>query len=77
MRDIKPRPASAQRQLFFGTGEKSPVLVTTKPGEDGGWVALRLQNLTARKAGHADRDLHRQPGSGTQRRSDRASRRGD
>ena len=24
----------------------APVLVTTKPGEDKGWVALRLQNLT-------------------------------
>ena len=48
MRDIKP--TGKLSDSFFGTDEKSPVLVTVKPGEDGGWVALRLQNLSAKPA---------------------------
>jgi len=48
MRDIKP--TGKLSDSFFGTDDKSPVLVTVKPGEDSGWVALRLQNLSAKPA---------------------------
>jgi len=48
MRDI--RPTGKLTDSFFGTDETSPVLVSVKPGEDGGWVALRLQNLSAKPA---------------------------
>ncbi len=48
MRDIKP--TGKLSDSFFGTDEQSPVLVTVKPGEDNGWVALRLQNLSSKPA---------------------------
>ena len=44
LRDIAP--TGARSDSFFSTDPKSPVLVTTKPGEDDGWVALRLQTLS-------------------------------
>jgi alpha-mannosidase len=44
LRDIAPSgPTSAS---FFSTDLNLPVMVTAKPGEDDGWVALRLQNLS-------------------------------
>jgi hypothetical protein len=43
MRDIAP--TGKQSASYLSTGS-APVLVTAKPGEDKGWVALRLQNLT-------------------------------
>ena len=43
MRDIAP--TGKRSDSYFSAGS-APVLVTTKPGEDKGWVALRLQNLT-------------------------------
>jgi hypothetical protein len=46
MRDISP--TGKRSDSYFSTGS-APVLVTTKPGEDKGWVALRLQNLTHQK----------------------------
>jgi alpha-mannosidase len=48
MRDIKPTGKTSDS--FFSADVKSPVLVTTKPGEDNGWVALRLQNLSDKAA---------------------------
>ena len=45
MRDIAP--TGARSDSFFATDIASPVLVTAKPGEDDGWVALRLQNLSS------------------------------
>lgn len=48
MRDIKP--TGKLSDSFFGTDESSPVMVTAKPGEDSGWVALRLQNLSDKPA---------------------------
>ena len=44
-----PRPARAS-DSFFSVDPGSPVLVTAKPGEDEGWIALRLQNLSRTKA---------------------------
>ena len=35
---------------FFSIDPKAPVLVTAKPSENPGWVALRLQNLSRAKA---------------------------
>jgi hypothetical protein len=46
MRDIAP--TGNRSDSYFAAGG-APVLVTTKPGEDKGWVALRLQNLTHEK----------------------------
>ena len=46
MRDIAP--TGKRSDSYFSTGP-APVLVTTKPGEDKGWVALRLQNLMGDK----------------------------
>ena len=43
MRDIAP--TGKRSDSFFSVGD-APVLVTTKPGEDPRWVALRLQNLS-------------------------------
>ena len=43
MRDIAP--TGKRSASYFSTGP-APVVVTAKPGEDNGWVALRLQNLT-------------------------------
>ncbi len=43
MRDIAP--TGKRSDSYFSTGP-APVLVSAKPGEDKGWVALRLQNLT-------------------------------
>ena len=44
LRDIAP--TGKKSDSFFSVDPTSPVLVTTKPGEDDGWVALRLQNLS-------------------------------
>ena len=46
MRDIAP--TGKRSDSYLSTG-KAPVLVTTKPGEDDGWVVLRLQNLSGDK----------------------------
>ena len=43
MRDIAP---TGKRSASYFAAGSAPVLVTAKPGEDKGWVALRLQNLT-------------------------------
>jgi len=48
LRDIAP--SGKPSDSFFSLDPNSPVLVTTKPGEDEGWVALRLQNLSDSKA---------------------------
>ncbi len=48
MRDIAP--TGKRSDSFFAADPNSPVLVTTKPGEDEGWVALRLQNLSSQPA---------------------------
>lgn len=45
LRDIKPTGKTSDS--FFAIDPAQPVLATTKPGEDDGWVALRLQNLSA------------------------------
>lgn len=47
LRDIAP--TGARRDSFFAIDPRSPVLVTAKPGEDEGWIALRLQNLSRGK----------------------------
>jgi len=44
LRDIAPTGLRSDSFLSLEPG--APVLLTTKPGEDGGWVALRLQNLS-------------------------------
>ncbi|HZY68019.1 MAG TPA: hypothetical protein VFE52_05500, partial [Devosia sp.] len=44
VRDIAPTGETSDS--FFSADKQSPVLVTAKPGEDDGWVALRLQNLS-------------------------------
>jgi hypothetical protein len=44
LRDIAP--TGARSDSFFGLDPRSPVLVTAKPGEEEGWIALRLQNLS-------------------------------
>jgi alpha-mannosidase len=51
LRDIAP--TGARSDSFFSVGPDAPVLVTAKPGEEPGWIALRLQNL-ARSRTHAD-----------------------
>ena len=51
----------------------SPVLVTAKPGEDEGWIALRLQNLSRQKA-RPTLTFTRAPKRGAAERSDRARR---
>ena len=48
LRDIAPTGKSTDS--FFTADPMSPVLVTAKPGEDDGWVALRLQNLSDQPA---------------------------
>ena len=48
MRDIAPTGKSSDS--FFSIDKSAPVLVSAKPGEDDGWVALRLQNLSNGKA---------------------------
>ena len=48
LRDLAPTGKSSDS--FFATDPTSPVLVTAKPGEDDGWVALRLQNLSDQPA---------------------------
>jgi hypothetical protein len=48
LRDIAP--TGPKSDSFFSIDKTSPVLVTTKPGEDDGWIALRLQNLSGDKA---------------------------
>ena len=49
VRDIAP--TGKRSDSFFAVDNASPVLVTSKPGEEAGWVALRLQNLS-RTAAH-------------------------
>ena len=44
LRDIAP--TGARSDQFFSVDPGAPVLVTAKPGEDPGWVALRVQNLS-------------------------------
>ena len=48
LRDI--RPTGATSDSFFSLDAGAPVLVTSKPGEDAGWVVLRLQNLNKANA---------------------------
>ena len=48
LRDIAP--TGARSDSFFSVDPGSPVLVTAKPGEEEGWIALRLQNLSRAKA---------------------------
>ena len=47
VRDIAP--TGARSDSFFSADPRSPVLVTAKPGEEEGWIALRLQNLSRGK----------------------------
>jgi hypothetical protein len=44
LRDIAP--TGKRQDSFFSVDPALPVLVTAKPGEAHGWVALRLQNLS-------------------------------
>jgi hypothetical protein len=44
LRDI--RATGARNGSFFGVANGSPVIATAKPGEEEGWIALRLQNLS-------------------------------
>jgi hypothetical protein len=44
LRDIAP--TGKRSDNFFTVDAGTPVLVTTKPGEETGWVVLRLQNLS-------------------------------
>jgi alpha-mannosidase len=44
LRDIAP--TGSRSDSFFNVDPGSPVLVTAKPGEDAGWIAIRLQNLS-------------------------------
>lgn len=48
LRDIAP--TGARSDSFFSADPAAPVLVSAKPGEDKGWVALRLQNLSGAPA---------------------------
>jgi alpha-mannosidase len=47
LRDIAP--AGKRSDSFFAVDPDAPILVTAKPGEAEGWVALRLQNLSRGK----------------------------
>jgi alpha-mannosidase len=44
LRDIAPTGEASGS--FYSTDVDLPVMVTSKPGEDDGWVVLRLQNLS-------------------------------
>jgi hypothetical protein len=44
LRDI--RTTGARDGSFFRLANEAPVIATAKPGEEPGWVALRLQNLS-------------------------------
>ena len=44
LRDISP--TGPRSDGFFSLDPRSPAIVTAKPGEDDGWVALRVQNLS-------------------------------
>jgi len=44
LRDIAP--TGKRSDSFFSVDPALPVLVTSKPGEEVGWIALRLQNLS-------------------------------
>jgi hypothetical protein len=47
---LRDRAATgAKNEQFFKIEDGSPILVTAKPSENDGWVALRLQNLTKGK----------------------------
>jgi alpha-mannosidase len=48
LRDI--RSTGARDESFFRLANGTPITVTAKPGEDEGWVALRLQNLSPEPA---------------------------
>jgi hypothetical protein len=50
LRDIAP--TGARSDSFFSLDPRVPVLVSAKPGEEAGWIALRFQNL-AREKVHA------------------------
>ena len=65
------RPAARQRSVLQRRSP-APVLVTAKPGEDDGWVALRLQNLS-RSSKTRDHHLRQGADAAAARRSDRAS----
>src|SRR5262249_50867342 len=47
LRDIVP--TGFRSDSFFSLDPRAPVLVTAKPGEEAGWIALRLQNLSREK----------------------------
>ena len=51
LRDIAP--TGPRSDSFFSLDPAQPVLVTAKPGEEQGWIALRIQNLS-RSATKAD-----------------------
>ena len=51
LRDIAP--TGTRSDSFFSIDPTQPVLVTAKPGEEQGWIALRVQNLS-RAATKAD-----------------------
>ncbi len=46
LRDIAP--TGAREDSFFRLDPDAPILVTAKPAEEEGWIALRLQNLSRR-----------------------------
>ncbi len=48
LRDILS--TAAREESFFRLANGAPIIVTAKPGEDEGWVALRLQNLSPEPA---------------------------
>ena len=48
VRDLAP--TGARSDSFFAIEPGSPILATSKPGEEPGWIALRLQNLADRPA---------------------------
>ena len=48
LRDIAPM--GPLQDQFFTVDEDAPVLINAKPGENDGWVALRVQNLSSVKA---------------------------
>ena len=46
LRDIAP--TADRDDSFFSVDPEAPILVTAKPAEEDGWIALRLQNLSRR-----------------------------
>lgn len=45
LRDI--RPTGPTSDSFFQIAGAQPIMVSAKPGQDDGWIALRLQNLSS------------------------------